>query len=577
MLVWSSRRTGLPPGAAAGAVQRAAAADLAADLSTLVSAESEAPVAPAATRALARLLLADVCVVLEPGPDHDSANVIHGFDLVHKRSIESRVLPLAGMPALASALQRGKSVRLSSEQHAPDLSALAQALGLSESGPAIIAPLETGGRHAGSVLVMSSYSKYDWTPDDQRALTSLAAATASALTRRQTLADGSRQLSEALTNLDTTSRQLLESRSAVDRLSEHAQQLQAELTEAQRQADAADDLRADLGEAQAAAAEADDLRRELAEQSALIERLHAPRPEGQPEGPDPEHFRYLEGELRHTLQDNARLVSQLGEIQARSAGLQLAPGAAAHAPLPDTQAIASLSLRLRHPTASILGYTELLLSETVGILGATQRKFMERIKASVVRLESLLDDLTRTVTAGQGPAGRQDRGADLMDVVDEAVAGAGLRLRAKRLALHLDIGDDLPRIHADRDALAHALTQLLNHAATASRPNGDVIIAAHPQVDGDAPADYLLVSVTDFGAGMAPDERARIFGQPASEVQDGLGGPGDTGAALSSAKSVIEAQGGRIWIEGEAGQSSTFKLLLPTHPLGEAEVPASVG
>jgi signal transduction histidine kinase len=66
-----------------------------------------------------------------------------------------------------------------------------------------------------------------------------------------------------------------------------------------------------------------------------------------------------------------------------------------------TEVVTTIIQDLRQPLSSIVVYTDLLLGESVGILGATQRKFVERIKASVERMEGLSDDLTQMVMDNQ--------------------------------------------------------------------------------------------------------------------------------------------------------------------------------
>jgi signal transduction histidine kinase len=105
----------------------------------------------------------------------------------------------------------------------------------------------------------------------------------------------------------------------------------------------------------------------------------------------PEEFQRLEAELRSTLQEIAQLQNQLAEANANNMMLereiQQAGGVNE-----DHEVVISIVQEIRQPMSSIIGYTDLLLTETGGILGALQHKFLERIRASTERMHGMLDD-----------------------------------------------------------------------------------------------------------------------------------------------------------------------------------------
>src|ERR1044071_9902407 len=82
------------------------------------------------------------------------------------------------------------------------------------------------------------------------------------------------------------------------------------------------------------------------------------------------------------------------------------------------EVVASISQELRQPMSSIVGYTDLLLGESVGILGALQRKFVERIKASTERIGNLIDDLIQVTTLETGMNEFNPEARDLNLIID---------------------------------------------------------------------------------------------------------------------------------------------------------------
>jgi signal transduction histidine kinase len=75
--------------------------------------------------------------------------------------------------------------------------------------------------------------------------------------------------------------------------------------------------------------------------------------------------------------------------------------------------------------------------------------------------------------------------------------------------------------------------------------------------------NYLFVSVTDTGGGIAPEDQRRVFQRLYRADNPLINGLGDTGVGLSIAKALVEAQGGRIWVESDMGKGSTFSFILP--------------
>ena len=94
----------------------------------------------------------------------------------------------------------------------------------------------------------------------------------------------------------------------------------------------------------------------------------------------------VEKELKASLQDVARLQNQLADTNIKIMELEQSGKAAHNKPNEQAEVIASISQELRQPMSSIVGYTDLLLGESIGILGALQRKFVEQIKASTEQL-----------------------------------------------------------------------------------------------------------------------------------------------------------------------------------------------
>ncbi len=267
----------------------------------------------------------------------------------------------------------------------------------------------------------------------------------------------------------------------------------------------------------------------------------------------------LERELRSALSEVARLQQLLSEADRRALLAQKSE------PVTDEQrqALTNLAQELRQPMSSILGYTDLLLGESVGILGALQRKFLERIRASIERMGTLIEDLIQIVTVGKPPQTLIQPNVPLNRVVDKALAAAGPLMREKNIALRLDLPRDLPALTADQESLQQALFHLLQNATLATPPEGEITFRIRLERDAENEPGFVLLQVSDQGGGIHPDDLPRVFSRLYRSENAPITGLGDNGTGLTIAKTLIENQGGRVWVDSQEGIGATFSVLLP--------------
>jgi signal transduction histidine kinase/GAF domain-containing protein len=239
-----------------------------------------------------------------------------------------------------------------------------------------------------------------------------------------------------------------------------------------------------------------------------------------------------------------------------------------------TELIASLVQELRTPMTSIVGYTDLLLGESVGILGAMQRKFLQRVKANTERMNAKLEDLIEITSIDMGQLKLDPETVNIVSIIEEAIMNTAGQFRERGITVDLALDDGLPEIRADPDALDQVVMNLLSNACQASEINTSVVVGASLQDTGDMVAgapDYLLVSISDTGGGIAEEDRRRVFTRLYRADNRLIQGLGETGVGLSVAKTLVEAHGGRIWVESEQGVGCTFSFLLPVQGPTDAE------
>jgi signal transduction histidine kinase len=228
--------------------------------------------------------------------------------------------------------------------------------------------------------------------------------------------------------------------------------------------------------------------------------------------------------------------------------------------------IASISQELRTPMTSITGYTDLLLGESVGALADMQRKFLQRIQANTERIGSMLNDLIGVSAIDAGQLKLQIEPLDMAEVIEDTIIRARAQLEEKEIFLDIDVDENLPSVKADADYAHQIMTNLLSNACKCSPVGGRISIRATAydrRELGESAIGYLLVSITDSGGGIAPEDQSKVFDRFYQAEQPLIAGLGETGVGLSIVKALVDAHGGRIWVESEIGVGSTFNYILP--------------
>lgn len=256
----------------------------------------------------------------------------------------------------------------------------------------------------------------------------------------------------------------------------------------------------------------------------------------------------LEQDLRLTLEEVARLKNQLAEANMRFIEAE-------------AEGITVLTQEIRKTLSSTLQYVGLLLNESTGSLNAMQSNFLETIRGSTMRLNALVEDFIQVTTLKADSSVLTHDPVDLNLIVHDAIDETSSQVRAKRITLNIDLPENFAPIHADRDALRQILIRLLSNAEAASPLQGTVQLRV--QIKAEDGKEYLLIQVSDSGGGIPSQDLGRVF-VPLYRIEDlPARGVGETGMGLFVAKTLTEAQNGRIWVDTELGVGSIYHVLIP--------------
>ncbi|MBN1954215.1 MAG: GAF domain-containing protein [Anaerolineae bacterium] len=222
-----------------------------------------------------------------------------------------------------------------------------------------------------------------------------------------------------------------------------------------------------------------------------------------------------------------------------------------------TEFVSFVSHELKQPMTSMKGYADLLLKGTGGELNEMQRSFMEVIRSNVKRMDTLVQDLLDISRIEAGRLQLTVGTVEMAEVVEDALRGVQQQIEAKKQELTLDVRHPVPPVTADRNRLVQVLTNLLSNAYKYT-PEGGQIHVAVERDDG-----YVRCSVADTGIGMSAEEQERLFTKYFRSSNPAIRNVPGTGLGLVITKSLVELQGGEIWVESELGKGSTFAFTVP--------------
>lgn len=494
-------------------------------------------VSQAITRAIAQIMLADLCFLIYLTDNNSQLVIAGGYDLIREDSLEGGALNKNAIPMLANALQRGRPLRMPASSTSADVKGLSDILGISNPGHLLSVPILTTDKETlGGVLLLSPYSDRTWSAEDQAFLANIATSLVPIIKRSQKISKLEIQNDQARVQVAELERRIVDLNQQLDAArAASANGGSASLMAAQEESQKIiQQLQAEIGQLRASGA------------SAAITSGNAPQ---------------LEQELRDTLQEVARLQNLLAEANMKVDQYAKGRGPVENKSSEQAEVVAAIAQELRQPLSSIVGYTDLLLGESVGILGALQRKFVDRIKASTERLRSLTDDMIQITTLDAGINDLKPEAVDLNSIIDSAMTYTSTQVREKNISIHLDLPRQLAPLHADREALQQILIHLLQNAGAASPFEGTIRLKVQARTENGL--EFILIQVTDSGGGISPEDLPRVFTRMYRADNVLIQGVGDTGVGLSIAKSLTEAQHGRIWVESEHGVGATFSVLLP--------------
>ncbi len=269
-------------------------------------------------------------------------------------------------------------------------------------------------------------------------------------------------------------------------------------------------------------------------------------------------------ELLTTFADQAVIaienVRLFDEIQDKSRQLEIA---SQH----KSQFLANMSHELRTPLNAILGYTELMADGIYGQLPEKTIDVLKRLESNGRHLLGLINDVLDLSKIEAGQLVLELNDYSLEDIAQTVRSTLEPLAADKKLAFKIEVAPKLPPGHGDGRRLAQVVINLVGNAIKFTDA-GEVVIKA------TAANGSFHLSVCDTGPGISAANQAKLF-QEFQQADNAITRKkGGTGLGLAISKRIIEMHGGKIWVESQLGQGSTFAFTLPVNVAQQVNVEA---
>lgn len=212
---------------------------------------------------------------------------------------------------------------------------------------------------------------------------------------------------------------------------------------------------------------------------------------------------------------------------------------------------------LRQPLTAVIGGLSSMAQDSD--LPDTTRELVDIAHSGAEELLGMVNDLLDISRLDSGSPLLQPRPVRVASFVKRGVGRVAQLARERDQRLSVDVPEGLPMIQGDEERLSRVITNLVGNAIKFTPSKGEIRVSARAEEDNAK----LLVSVSDTGPGIEAEFHHVIFDRFAVLEKSNPAGRTSTGLGLTFCKMIVEAHGGRIWVESEPGSGSTFTFSLP--------------
>jgi len=217
--------------------------------------------------------------------------------------------------------------------------------------------------------------------------------------------------------------------------------------------------------------------------------------------------------------------------------------------------VADIAHELRNPLATLRGQLELLQDGTIPY----SKEVVDSLMEDAILLSRIVEDLRQLSLADAGKIEFSFQAVDAAQTLNDVFARFEHEAAGRGVKLEPVPGDEVPPVRADPSRLAQILGNLVGNSITHTPRDGTITAGVRRS------GAFVVFTVDDTGAGLTAEELPHIFDRLYRTDKSRARSTGGAGLGLSIAKSLVEAQGGRIWAESESGRGTAIHFTIPVY------------
>lgn len=222
-----------------------------------------------------------------------------------------------------------------------------------------------------------------------------------------------------------------------------------------------------------------------------------------------------------------------------------------------SQFVSMVAHELKTPMAAVLGFLRIILDKSIPVSQEKQDDFLNR---SSIRLKGLLDlvnDLLDISRMELKTKQREIIEINVAEILETTLQFLEIEIKKKNLEVIKEYQENLPTIKADQNEIIRLFTNILSNAIKYNKENGNI------QIKIDTTDNFMSISIKDSGIGLRLEEKEKLFQEFYRAKNEKTRGISGTGLGLTIVKRIVDSCHGKIEVESEYGEGTSFKVFLP--------------
>jgi signal transduction histidine kinase len=266
----------------------------------------------------------------------------------------------------------------------------------------------------------------------------------------------------------------------------------------------------------------------------------------------------LESELHLTLEEIAHLQNALANANMK---LTVYKNSAKKTLATENKDIAKLAEELKEiyiPLNTISNYCELLLSESVGVLGSIQRKFVDHIIESTNQIRELMDLFEKNAFANMIANETDQKGQDLHVILEDILFRNSYLLQKKQIVLQMEIPDELPEVSGTKKELTEIIERIVLNALKITPKDGAICITAY--LEDIVTIKKITLKVRDGGPGIHESDIKKLFPYQRDNTPGNIAGLAIDNSEFNNLIDLIQKAGCKFRLSNAIGFGSVFEV-----------------